>query len=470
MRLLALFLLICTCMARIAQATPCVPASPRLVEARSLAQGCYQAENNISYTNPAGAQALLLVRLENGSGEEPMQVSYGGAAMQLLLSNQDFSHGLMRTYVLSSPPKGARSLEIDYAHQGCSWNVVVEAYRRVDPFVPVGASVFNQSQGACPDPGFTLKVDTLAPNSLLSDFMVVDVLPANVQLGPGQADFAFATGCCDNVRGDYKKTGAAGPAELDYTFSQCKRWSSQLVELRGRACGAEPTVTPTPGPTPYADGAGPNGGPQLVDARSVAQACYQAANSIAYENPGPKDALLVLRLEDGSGAAPTLVSYGGSAMTLLRRDKDFSGGTMRTYILKNPPAGKGPLEINYARSGCSWNVVLELYTGVDESEPIAADQFAHSRGECPDASFTLGLKTSRPNCLLSDFMAVDVLPATVILGSGQTDLNLQTGCCDNVRGDIKVTAAAGKNTTSYAFSQCKRWSSQLLAIQGTSRP
>jgi len=39
-----------------------------------------------------------------------------------------------------------------------------------------------------------------------------------------------------------------------------------------------------------------------------------------------------------------------------------------------------------------------------------------------------------------------------------------------VRGDYKTAAAKGKNTLTYAFNQCKRWSSQLIAVQGVSGP
>ncbi|HXB97411.1 MAG TPA: sugar-binding protein, partial [bacterium] len=227
------------------------------------------------------------------------------------------------------------------------------------------------------------------------------------------------------------------------------------------------TATPSASPTP---GSGCTAGaPQLLDARGVANGCYQAANSLAYAVPAGSN-LLLLRIENGSGALASTASYNGAALTLLRSDTDFSGGSLQTWRLVNPAAGGHSLSIQYSASNCSWNVAVEAYAGVDTATPIGATAFTQNTASCPPTSFSDTLVAQQAGSVVSDFMAIDVLPPGITLGGGQTGFNFSTGCCDNIYGDEKVAMAAGAVGLSYTFSQCKRYSSQLVEVRAACPP
>ena len=271
-------------------------AAPQLLDARGVANGCYQASNSLAYSVPAGAN-LLLLRLENGDGVQPSAVSYNGAALTLLMSNPDFSGGLIQTWLLGSPPAGSHTLSIQYGASNCSWNVAVEAYGGVDPVQPIGATAFTQSTSDCPPTSFSDSLTAQQGDSLLSDFLAVDVLPPSMTLGPGQTSFNFSTGCCDNIYGDYKVVASAGAASLGYTFSQCKRYDSQLVELRA-AC--------------------PPSGPAQVAARdrSGAPLKTEAPSLEAYPNPSQGTAHAAYRVTE---SGPVLLACYGLDGSVFRR-------------------------------------------------------------------------------------------------------------------------------------------------------
>jgi hypothetical protein len=438
---------------------------PSLVDARIVASTCYGAANTVSYTNPGGFHTLMLVRIENSNNVAPTVVSFGGQVLGLVRSDLTYVNGSLCTYALVAPPSGSQSLVIDYAAANCNWNVAVEVYCGVDQSNPLGASSTSTGNSG----SFTTNMTTTGPASTVSDyFALAQASHITESLGLGQVNLHYVPGCCEEVFGDEKAVGGAGVQSLRYTLSNPEQYTSQLLEIQGTSCGS-PTPTSTPVPTiactPVA--------PALVDARIVAQACHNAVNSIAYTNPGGAGTLMLLRIEHGSpNMAPTGVYYGGYALNLVRSDPSFSGGSLSTYELSAPLAGAQTLEIDYPAAGCSWNVAVEIYSGVDQAAPIGSSGYSQDASGSPPPSFQTTLATVRGNSVISDFMAINVLPPSIGLGAGQADLGYgaATGCCDNVFGDRVTEGPPGAYALTYNFSQGKQWSSQRVEIKGGTCP
>lgn len=230
-----------------------------------------------------------------------------------------------------------------------------------------------------------------------------------------------------------------------------------------------PTPTWTASPTPYPAGCGT---PVLANAASPAtlnlKGCYNAANASAnFTNPGGANMALLVHIEVGTNGAalPSAVSYGGSALTLVVQTLGYAG-YIATYALKPPvPVGSFPIVVDFATSGCSWNVAAELWSGVDPASPIRA-----SNGSTGSAqNFTTTLTTTGPASVVSDFLQLaNASSVTVGLGAGQTSLvfSPSDGCCEEVYGDDKVVGPAGAQTLTYALSQSKNYTAQEVEITG----
>jgi uncharacterized repeat protein (TIGR01451 family) len=226
------------------------------------------------------------------------------------------------------------------------------------------------------------------------------------------------------------------------------------------------TNTPTPPPPPTLTAA-PTvcGTPVKVSSASLANGCYSTSNSLAFTNPGGNNLLLIVRIEEGSGASPTSVSYAGSPMTLLRSDVDYSSpGTLKTYYLVGPPIGAYSVVVNYASASCSWNIEAELYSGVNQSSPIGASSTTTGS---TGGVFNTTITTTGVASLVSDFLAIaQVSSITVTLGTGQVNHGFTTGCCEEVYGDYMPVGPAGTYQLWYTLSQSKNYTSQLIEIKG----
>jgi hypothetical protein len=234
--------------------------------------------------------------------------------------------------------------------------------------------------------------------------------------------------------------------------------------------GGRPKISPTPAEEPAAveapageAQAAVDGAPILKEARIVAKDCYQATNNIKVRNPGGANTLLVVRLENGNGAKPAVATFAGFDLKLVREDKGYKG-VLLSYILANPPAGEGNLAINFSKGGCSWNVAVEFYAGVDQGSPVGAA----SSEKGAEKEISVGLATKSSNSLVSAFMAIENVDGmkAVELGAGQKNLKYKGGCCETVFGCVKPSSQAGQETLSFGLEQEKRYASQLLEIRG----
>ncbi len=210
--------------------------------------GCYGTTNTYSVNAGAGANRLLVVRIENGNaGVNPTMVWYGGTTLTTLRTDADYS-GIMGTYYLKAPPTGANNLVITYASGSCNYNVIAEVYADVNQSSPIGGNSYNSgSSGA----GMNTTVTASSSGSILSDFITSQqVFSGNggngviTGLGAGQTNFNVGSACCEEVYGDYKVSGGTGSQTMNYTYQQSgKSYSSQLIEIMPFVC--TPTTTPT---------------------------------------------------------------------------------------------------------------------------------------------------------------------------------------------------------------------------------
>ena len=220
-----------------------------------------------------------------------------------------------------------------------------------------------------------------------------------------------------------------------------------------------PTNTPTITPTPYPPGCGP---PAMVASSHVGSACNPPATS--FNNPGGANGMLLVRIEKGGSGDVTGVSYGGQPMTLVRQDGTYSGGYLQTWRLLNPPAGNNSLSYTNA-TGCSYNIVAEMYTGVDQSNPIGGS----NAGQGSSNSITANITTQIAASIVTNYQAIaQVSGITVGLGSGQTSFNYQasTGCCEEVFGDYRTILSAGPQSLTYSLSQSKQFAWQAIEVRG----
>ncbi|HXC65239.1 MAG TPA: hypothetical protein VNZ67_12835, partial [bacterium] len=249
-------------------------------------------------------------------------------------------------------------------------------------------------------------------------------------------------------------------------------------------CGnptAMPSFTPSPSSTPnFTATASPTsvppvcGAPSLVDHWnwvpnvSPGNACYSSSNTATYTNPGGANTLMLVRVENGVGTSvlPYWVGYAGRSLSFLRSDPTYSGGNLATYYLVNPPSGANSLVLDYVQGACNFNVVVEVYAGVDQSNPIGAA--STSTGNT--SSFCTSLTSTGPASLLSDFFALGQSNVvTFTLGGGQTSFGYNvasSGCCETIYGDYTIVGSAGSHTLTYSLSLTKPYTSQLVEVRG----
>ena len=439
-------------------------ALPELLAAQNLAQGCYHGSNSLSLANPGGNNTLLLLRIESGTVAVPSFITYAGVNLKLLRKDPGYK-GLLLTYFLVNPAKGQNKLDINYAKDGCSWNVDAELYQGVDQALPIGNSSF--AKGKAKEFSTTLKAKGQA--SLLSDFLAIANVSSiqGLKLGEGQENFNFDTGCCEEVMGDSKAAGPAAEQALSYALDQEKPFASQLVEIMAAASSA--SAAPD---APKQEGCAK--APSLLLARTVAKGCIKdKVTRIKLRLPEARQGLLLLRIEAGGGAAGLMedasLSFAGKALKLFASDPGYDDLRLLTYYLAQPAAGEGELEIALKESSCNWNVVAELYEGVDPNHPLGAHS-AQTGENAPN--FITRIKAQGSASALDDFLAV----SNVVSGGVQVELGLKqeshgfaSGCCEEIYGDWKpLSGNAGPQEMTYALSQNKSYASQLIEVRSGS--
>ena len=210
--------------------------------------GCYNTSNTYSVNAGAGANRLLVVRLENQIAVNPTLIWYGGITLTVLRSDTPYSSGQLTTYYALAPPTGSNNLVITFAGSNCNYNVVAEVYADVNQSTPFGGSSYNSGLSGL---GVNTTVTASSASSILSDFLVSEqVFSGNsgngvvTGLGAGQTNFNLGSACCEEVYGDYRLSGGTGSQVFTYSYQQAgKKYSSQLIEIMPYVC--TPTITPS---------------------------------------------------------------------------------------------------------------------------------------------------------------------------------------------------------------------------------
>jgi hypothetical protein len=230
------------------------------------------------------------------------------------------------------------------------------------------------------------------------------------------------------------------------------------------------TITPTftQTSTPYPIGCGT---PVFESAANVGGGCLNGTpNTFSVTAPLVANTLLLVRLENGSGpSVATSITYNGSPLTLIGGGS-VPGylGTLSAYYLVSPAPGTHNLIIN-GISGCSWNVIYEIYSGVDQVTPIGATAAGNGNVGAAGFAFTVNINTTGPASLVSDYVQSDQEepPGTCTLGAGQNNLGVAFNCCETVFGDWKDVGGPGPQTLTYTYAQhSKRYGCQALEIRG----
>ncbi|HXB97333.1 MAG TPA: hypothetical protein VNZ54_04720, partial [bacterium] len=129
-----------------------------------------------------------------------------------------------------------------------------------------------------------------------------------------------------------------------------------------------------------------------------------------------------------------------------------------------PAAGTHNLIIN-GISGCGWNVIYEIYSGVDQVTPIGS--VATATGTAPSNPYTVtaSITTGGPASLVSDYLQTDQL--TPPDGPGQVSFGVASNCCETVFGDYKDVGGPGAQTLTYTYTQTgKRYAYEAIEIRG----
>jgi len=190
-------------------------------------------------------------------------------------------------------------------------------------------------------------------------------------------------------------------------------------------------------------------------------------NSFSITVPAVPNGLMLVRLENGTGpSAATSITFNGALFTLLRSDPGYAG-SLSTYYLLAPSAGTYPVVVN-GISGCSWNVVYELYASVNQASPVGASA-AGSGTLGAGVSFSASVNTVASGSLLSNFMQTDQMAfgnGTLFTGVPQVPINFASNCCETIFGDYLAVGGAGAHTMKYQYSQAgKRYAYQLVELK-----
>ncbi|HXC64885.1 MAG TPA: hypothetical protein VNZ67_11040, partial [bacterium] len=161
--------------------------------------------------------------------------------------------------------------------------------------------------------------------------------------------------------------------------------------------------------------------PQLVQSACAFGGNNNTSNTASVEVPsGLPHGLLLVRVQaDGNAVPPISVVYGGRGLKGLAPVTTSDHGYLQTWYLAAPGAGAADLVITCADGykGHSWNVVAEVYSGVDQLQPLGAV----AGGKTPkSAAWSHSLGTKSANSLVSDFLEVSSNPASCDPGPDQS--------------------------------------------------
>ncbi|HTB21869.1 MAG TPA: hypothetical protein VK914_04090 [bacterium] len=212
-------------------------------------------------------------------------------------------------------------------------------------------------------------------------------------------------------------------------------------------------------------------GPSLLQSGCVFGGNNDPANTADLAMPdGDSHGLLLVRIQADSGTrTPVSVSYDGIALKALLPTRTADSGFLQTWYLAQPPSdGSHPLEVDCKDGfhGHSWNVVEEVYCGVDTADPFGAKAHGLFR---ESATWKLKFKTRFDRSVIDDFLEVADNPSTFV-PSGDQVLDEEAPWCGGGasvnRGDHMDAPKAGTYALGYALDTPKTGAYQILEIRG----
>jgi hypothetical protein len=210
-------------------------------------------------------------------------------------------------------------------------------------------------------------------------------------------------------------------------------------------------------------------GPRLLQSACVFGGNNNTSNTAGVEIPdGLAQGLLLVRVQADDHATPPLaVTYAGQSLTKLAPIRTSDHGYLQAWVLTAPTPGANDLVITCSDGyqGHSWNVVAEVFSGVDQRRPVGAV----AGGRCASAStWSHSLDTQSPGSLVDDFLEVASNPAACDPGPGQSPVADGQWCGGGKsanRGSTKPAPETGPQSLTYSLDTPKAGAWQALEIR-----
>jgi hypothetical protein len=210
--------------------------------------------------------------------------------------------------------------------------------------------------------------------------------------------------------------------------------------------------------------------PELLQSGCVFGGNNDTSNSADLGLPdGVGNGLLLIRIQADTGSVPPAsVTYGGLALSPLPPTKTSDSGYLQTWYLVKPPTGETHSLVVASKDGFlghSWNVVDEVYGGVDTADPFGAK--AHGVVH-KSAVWSVRIRTLYDRSVVDDFLEVFSNPASFFPGGRQVldhDAPWCGGGTSANRGDHLSAPKAGTQILTYTLDVPKSGAYQLLEIR-----
>jgi hypothetical protein len=210
--------------------------------------------------------------------------------------------------------------------------------------------------------------------------------------------------------------------------------------------------------------------PALLQSGCVFGGNNDISNAVDLRVPdGAGDGLLLVRIQADTGSVPPVsVTYDGVGLRALAPTGTSDSGYLQTWYLVKPPTGATHPLVVVSKDGFqghSWNVVEEVYGGVDAQNPFGARAHGVIR---ESAVWTVKFKTRFDHSVVDDFLEVISNPASFVPGGGQVldaDAPWCGGGASANRGDHLSAPKAGKQILTYTLDVPKSGAYQVLEIR-----
>jgi hypothetical protein len=210
-------------------------------------------------------------------------------------------------------------------------------------------------------------------------------------------------------------------------------------------------------------------GPSLVQSACVFGGNNNTSNTASVEIPsGLAHTLLLVRVQADDNAVPPLdMEFAGRDLRALPPVVTSDHGYLQTWYLSAPPAGAGDLVVTCADGykGHSWNVVAEIYSGVDAGRPIGAVAGGRTASS---STWSHSLSTKSAGSVVDDFLEVASNPASCDPGPGQEPLAGGQWCGGGKsanRGSTKAAPQPGKQPLTYTLDTPKAGAWQAVEVR-----